>query len=63
VTRPRLAKLAGLAREAGASLRRQRMSRTETAAAPPPRELGEVARRLDATRERLRRDVPPVDHG
>jgi hypothetical protein len=61
LTRPRLAALAGLAREARASVRGRRSNRKPIETHPAQREGDEVTRRLDATRERMRRETPPAD--
>ena len=60
MTRPRLAALAGLAREARSSVRGRLSNRKPIDTHPPLREQDEVTRRLEATRERLRRQVPPA---
>jgi hypothetical protein len=65
LTRPRLAKLTGLAREAGAKIRLRRAVRSDSppsgSDAPPPREAEEIGRRLEATRDRMRREAPPAE--
>jgi hypothetical protein len=63
VTRPRLALLQRVARGAAqdvakAARRRRRPSEVPRADGPTADEL---ARRLDETRERLRREIPPAD--
>jgi hypothetical protein len=60
LTRPRLAALANLAREARQSVRGRLSDREPTETHPPRREADEIARRLEATRERLRSEVPPA---
>jgi hypothetical protein len=57
VTRPRLARLQRIARDVAGAARRGRSARP--AQRPDERSSDELARRLDATRERLRRDIPP----
>jgi hypothetical protein len=58
VTRPRLAKLQRVAREVADAARRRRSSAPKR---PEGDTADELARRLDATRERLRREIPPSD--
>jgi hypothetical protein len=59
VTRPRLALLQRVAKDVAQAARRRRQ--------PPEAQpvdaatADELARRLDETRERLRRDIPPPD--
>jgi hypothetical protein len=59
MTRPRLALLQRVAKDAAQAARRRRrpseVQRTDGATAD------ELARRLDETRERLRREIPPAD--
>src|SRR3954447_15207603 len=55
LTRPRLAALAGLAREARTSVRGRLSNRKPIDTHPPRRDQDEVHRRLEATRERVRR--------
>jgi hypothetical protein len=59
VTRPRLASLQRVAKDVAQAARRRRgpseARRTDGVTA------GELARRLDETRERLRREIPPAD--
>jgi hypothetical protein len=59
VTRPRLALLQRVARDAAQAARRRRRP-TEVPRADGP-SADELARRLDETRERLRREIPPAD--
>jgi len=63
VTRPRLAKLQRVAREVADRARRRPGGGPASSHAPPggPDQpaADELARRLDATRERLRREIPP----
>jgi len=61
LTRPRLAALAGLAREARASVRGRRSNRKPIETHPAQREGDVVTRRLDATRERMRQETPPAE--
>jgi hypothetical protein len=57
VTRPRLALLQRVAKDlAGAARRRRDTHHTQR---PDVAGSDELARRLDETRERLRRDIPP----
>jgi hypothetical protein len=59
VTRPRLALLQRVAKDVAHAARRRRRHPEA-----PPTEgatAEELARRLDETRERLRRDIPPPD--
>ncbi|HZO58894.1 MAG TPA: hypothetical protein VFB51_04300 [Solirubrobacterales bacterium] len=59
MTRRRIARLQHVARDVRASMRR----RAETAPAEPDRRTAEeLERRLDATRERLRRENPPREN-
>jgi hypothetical protein len=59
VTRPRLALLQRVARDvAQAARRRGRPPEVQRTSDTPADEL---ARRLDETRERLRREIPPTD--
>jgi hypothetical protein len=55
VTRPRLALLQRVAKDVAQAARR----RSRTPEGRPTAD--ELARRLDETRERLRRDIPPPD--
>jgi len=58
--RPRLATLAGAASDVRESVRRARSRRRARAHHRAEREsAAEVKRRLDATRTRLRREIPP----
>ena len=57
MTRPRLARLQRIARDIAGAARRGRS--TGQPRVPDERTSDELARRLDATRERLRRDIPP----
>jgi hypothetical protein len=57
VTRPRLARLQRIAEDIAGAARRGRSARP--AQRPDEQTANELARRLDATRERLRRDIPP----
>jgi hypothetical protein len=59
MTRPRLARLQRIAKDlAGAARGRRDAHDTQRPDVPASDEL---ARRLDETRERLRRDIPPPD--
>jgi hypothetical protein len=65
VTRPRLAILQRAAADVLGAARRRTRGR-KRAVGPPPRPAAdptgeELARRLDATRERLRREIPPAE--
>jgi hypothetical protein len=57
LTRPRLARLQRIAGDIAGAARRRRVP--QQAQQPDERSSDELARRLDATRERLRRDIPP----
>jgi len=59
MTRPRLAKLQRAARDVADAARRRR--RAPEPKQPDAAAAAELARRLDATRERLRREIPPND--
>jgi hypothetical protein len=59
VTRPRLALLQRVAKDVAQSARRRR--RPSEVQRPDGATADELARRLDETRERLRRDIPPPD--
>jgi hypothetical protein len=58
MTRPRLARLQRIAEDIGRAARRRRRG-PQRAHEPDQRTSDELARRLDATRDRLRRDIPP----
>jgi len=58
--RPRLAMLAGAANDVRDSMRRARARRHARARGPTAQQSAdEVKRRLDETRARLRREIPP----
>ena len=56
--RPRLAILAGAAKDVRDSVRRARARGRATPLAPEPESAEEVKRRLDETRARLQRQIP-----
>jgi hypothetical protein len=60
VTRPRLVLLQRVASDVAQAARRRRRRPPEFRSADGPT-ADELARRLDATRERLRREIPPAD--
>jgi hypothetical protein len=59
VTRPRLAKLQRVAKDVADAARRLRRSSDPKRADADTAD--ELARRLDATRERLQREIPPSE--
>jgi hypothetical protein len=62
VTRPRLAFLQGLAADLRRSVRRRAARPPDDKATPEAQaSAAELSRRLDETRDRLRRDIPPPD--
>ena len=64
MTRPRLAFLQDLAADLRRSVRgRGSRPPDDRAAAEAQASAAELSRRLDETRDRLRRDIPPPDEG
>jgi len=64
VTRPRLAFLQDLAADLRRSVRRRGpQPPDDRATAEAQASAAELSRRLDETRDRLRRDIPPPDDG
>jgi hypothetical protein len=59
MTRPRIAAIQRAVTNVTQAVRRRRHGRASERSEPDDETADELARRLDATRERLRREIPP----